>query len=244
MSGDITNLLYSVEESTVDNSVRTLALHLNCKNNNSKLSKILANLFSKNSESYFRKLILMSGDITNLLYSVEESTVDNSVRTLALHLNCNKSNSKLSGESLSHREVFDCLIKENASQIVEQSENANVTYYTNMPRVSGFNIILNDSVFFNGTVFEKLQTGNMKYYVDVLFGMPNNDGSFFLPILKNANQFGCTYDDRFNYTDKTCEFNKTTYFDFFKLTSNALHFNASVFNDTIKKQYYVSNDNS
>uniref|UniRef100_A0A0N4ZWL3 acetylcholinesterase n=1 Tax=Parastrongyloides trichosuri TaxID=131310 RepID=A0A0N4ZWL3_PARTI len=201
-----------------------------------------AHLFSKNSENYFQKLILMSGGITNLLYSERQTIIDTSVRILAQQLNCTSKIKNTTSQSLSHQEVFDCLKNETAHQIVKQSEN--VTYYTNMSSVKGFNIILNDSVFFNGSVFEKLKTGDMKYYVDVLFGMPNNDGSFFLPILKNSNQFGCTYDDRFNYTDKTCEFNKTTYFDFFKLTSNALHFNASVFNNTIKKQYYVSNDNN
>uniref|UniRef100_A0A0N4ZZU1 COesterase domain-containing protein n=1 Tax=Parastrongyloides trichosuri TaxID=131310 RepID=A0A0N4ZZU1_PARTI len=190
------------------------------------------------------KLILMSGGITNLLYSVENSTVDNSVRTLAQQLNCKNNKSNSSNKLLSHQEVFNCLIKKNASQIAEESENANVTYYTNIPSVRGFNIILNDSVFFNGSVFEELKNGNMKYNVDVLFGMPNNDGSFFLPILKNATQFGCTYGNIFNYTNKTCEFNETTYFNFFNFTSNALEFNTSVFNNTIKKQYYVSNDNN
>uniref|UniRef100_A0A0N5A299 COesterase domain-containing protein n=1 Tax=Parastrongyloides trichosuri TaxID=131310 RepID=A0A0N5A299_PARTI len=142
-----------------------------------------AHLFSKNSENYFQKLILMSGSITNLLYSVEESTIDNSVRTLAQLLNCTRI-IKTQGQSLSHQQVFDCLINKTNEEVLKQSEI--VTYYTNMPSLKGFNIILNDSVFFNGSVFEKLKNGNMKYYVDVLFGMPNNDGSFFLPILKNA----------------------------------------------------------
>uniref|UniRef100_A0A0N4Z2X4 Acetylcholinesterase n=1 Tax=Parastrongyloides trichosuri TaxID=131310 RepID=A0A0N4Z2X4_PARTI len=189
-----------------------------------------AHLFSKESEAYFQKLILMSGSINSLLGFINKEFVDGTTRLASLKLNCNKHK---------HKEIFDCMYNKSLTDIVNASEK--VVTKINMPTTMGFNIIPEDQVFFKGSLFDKIKRGDMKYYVDVLFGMPNNSGSFFLPALWGRNHFGCEYSQIFNYTDKTCKLNETNYNDFFKYIKVPLKLNESSVEKM--KNKYKSSDN-
>uniref|UniRef100_A0A0N4ZLT6 COesterase domain-containing protein n=1 Tax=Parastrongyloides trichosuri TaxID=131310 RepID=A0A0N4ZLT6_PARTI len=192
-----------------------------------------AHLFSKNSENYFKKLILMSGSINGLLDVYENTTVDSSTRIAAQQMGCFKQR-----DQANHTYIFSCLLNQTIENITKYSDN--VTYRINMPNTLGFNIILDDTVFFNGTLEEKIQTGNMKYHVDVLFGMPNNGGSFFLPILKNATQFGCTNTNSFNYNNDTCKLSENNYTSFWKYIENPLNLGNQ--SEIVKNIYNSSKD--
>uniref|UniRef100_A0A0N4Z6A0 acetylcholinesterase n=1 Tax=Parastrongyloides trichosuri TaxID=131310 RepID=A0A0N4Z6A0_PARTI len=196
-----------------------------------------AHLFSKESENYFQKLILMSGSINSLLYSMNQGYVDTKTRQTAINLKCYNS---IKMYPKPHKEIFECMLKNETADIVKYSEN--VTFQTNMPSALGFNIILNDTVFFNGTLSNKLKTGDMKYRVDILFGMPNKAGSFFLPILKDAPKYNCSITGLFNYSSETCKMNKTHFETFCKYIKGPLKMD----DNTIKivKDTYLSSNGS
>uniref|UniRef100_A0A0N4ZGY0 COesterase domain-containing protein n=1 Tax=Parastrongyloides trichosuri TaxID=131310 RepID=A0A0N4ZGY0_PARTI len=187
-----------------------------------------AHLFSKNSEKYFQKLILMSGSINNLLAAKEPTYVDSATRIAAQKMRCFNESS-----SAKHKEIFNCLVNRTAEDIMKYSERS--TYQVDMPSILGENIILNDTYFFNGSLYFKLFTGQIKSYVDVLFGMPNKDGSFYLPILKDSEKYGCNYTKIFNYDNNTCNFNYSTYYNFYNLTRVTLQINDTVFSDVVEK---------
>uniref|UniRef100_A0A0N5A4D2 Acetylcholinesterase n=1 Tax=Parastrongyloides trichosuri TaxID=131310 RepID=A0A0N5A4D2_PARTI len=194
-----------------------------------------AHLFSKGSENYFQKLILMSGSINSLLAAKEPSFVDSITRQTALQMDCFKST-----EQKNHKEIFECLIQKNASELMQASEKFSIQ--VDMPTILGENIILNDTYFFNGSLYFKLLTGKIKKNVDVLFGMPIRDGAFYLPILKDSKKYGCVYDKVFSYDENTCQFNASTYYNFYNLTRVTLRLNDSAFDNVINKWYYVTND--
>uniref|UniRef100_A0A0N5A6T1 COesterase domain-containing protein n=1 Tax=Parastrongyloides trichosuri TaxID=131310 RepID=A0A0N5A6T1_PARTI len=104
----------------------------------------------------------MSESINNLLAGKEPSFFDSATRITAIALNCSSST-----QPKNHKKIFECLLNKTAEDIMKYSEQFSLQ--VDMPTILGENIILNDTIFFNGSLYLKFLTGEMKQNVDVLF---------------------------------------------------------------------------
>uniref|UniRef100_A0A0N4ZEB2 Carboxylic ester hydrolase n=1 Tax=Parastrongyloides trichosuri TaxID=131310 RepID=A0A0N4ZEB2_PARTI len=163
-------------------------------------ASVTAHLLSDNSHKYFDKIIADSGAITNVWAIVPQSVALNNSLWLARLAGCHN-------ETNIHK--INKTMKENIIKCM-QSENVNTTFLNDMqfttrdkhqpPFPYTFLPIYNDTVFFNGSIFEKLRNGDVKKNVTSMYGRTSEEGSYFMPFMLGY-EYGCGYNYSFNATD-------------------------------------------
>uniref|UniRef100_A0A0K0FXB7 Acetylcholinesterase n=1 Tax=Strongyloides venezuelensis TaxID=75913 RepID=A0A0K0FXB7_STRVS len=189
-----------------------------------------AHLYAKQSHKYFKRIIAGSGVITNIWARNYPQRVDDSVRIGSFAYGCQRN----------HHDIYECLKKLNDSDLLSISEK--FSKQSDAPFTYGINIVTKDNVFFQGNIEEKIETKNMKTDVDIMIGMTSNEGSFFLPTLKDHELFGCAKNDSilFQYKEKTCKMKKKDFNLFYKYFTNTL--NCNITETEILKRFYYQKD--
>uniref|UniRef100_A0A0N4Z814 Acetylcholinesterase n=1 Tax=Parastrongyloides trichosuri TaxID=131310 RepID=A0A0N4Z814_PARTI len=163
-------------------------------------ASVTAHLLSNNSHKYFDKIIADSGAITNVWAIVPQEMALNNTLWLARLAGChNETNIKKINRTMKEN-IIKCM----------QSDNVNTTFLNDMqfttrdqkqpPFPYTFLPIYNDTVFFNGSIFEKLRNGDVKKNVTSMYGRTSEEGSYFMPFMLGY-EYGCGYNYSFNATD-------------------------------------------
>uniref|UniRef100_A0A0N5BJ62 Acetylcholinesterase n=1 Tax=Strongyloides papillosus TaxID=174720 RepID=A0A0N5BJ62_STREA len=189
-----------------------------------------AHLYAKQSHKYFKRIIAGSGVITNIWARNYPQYVDGNVRIGGLAYGCRGN----------HHDIYECLKKLNESDLLNLNEK--FSKISNAPFTYGFHVVKKENVFFQGDIEEKIGTKDMKTDVDIMIGMTNNEGSFFLPTLKDHELFGCAKKDSklFKYNKNTCKMNKSHYDLFYKYFTNTMECNTTEIE--LLKEYYYKKD--
>uniref|UniRef100_A0A0N4ZJG9 Carboxylic ester hydrolase n=1 Tax=Parastrongyloides trichosuri TaxID=131310 RepID=A0A0N4ZJG9_PARTI len=163
-----------------------------------------AHLLANKSHSYFNKIIVNSGAITNVWATVSQKQALNNTLWLAKLMNCSNINSKVKTQNMT--EVLKCM----------QKENVNLTAMNNIyqfdvrdeeqpPFPYPFLPMYNDTVFFNESIFKRLKYGDVKKNVPAMYGRTAHEGSLFLPFMLGY-EHGCGYNYSLpaNATENKC----------------------------------------
>uniref|UniRef100_A0A0N5A4L0 Acetylcholinesterase n=1 Tax=Parastrongyloides trichosuri TaxID=131310 RepID=A0A0N5A4L0_PARTI len=181
-------------------------------------ASVTAHLLSNNSHQYFKRIIVNSGAITNVWATVPQYVALNNTMWLASIVNCTKDEE---GKNITNdkEKVIECM--QNNVTTDDLNNNQFTTRHTYQPPLPyTFLPIYNDTVFFNDSLFKKLQEGRLKTGYSALYGRVSEEGSYFLPFLLGED-YGCG----FNHTlGSNASINQCTgiwkivlYFSWFKL---------------------------
>uniref|UniRef100_A0A0N4Z824 Acetylcholinesterase n=1 Tax=Parastrongyloides trichosuri TaxID=131310 RepID=A0A0N4Z824_PARTI len=178
-------------------------------------ASVTAHLLSNNSHQYFKRIIVNSGSITNVWATVPPEVAKNNTMWLASIMNCTENeNSSIKNKT----DIIACMQKANETllndnQFTTRDEKQPPLPYTYLP-------ISNDTVFFNGSLFQKLYNGEVKKNYNALYGRVSEEGSYFLPFLLGED-YGCGFNHTLgaNHSSNQCTGikNIVLFFSWFKL---------------------------
>uniref|UniRef100_A0A0N4ZWJ2 Carboxylic ester hydrolase n=1 Tax=Parastrongyloides trichosuri TaxID=131310 RepID=A0A0N4ZWJ2_PARTI len=153
-------------------------------------ASVTAHLLSNKSHPYFDKMIANSGAITNVWATVPSYVALNNTLWLSSIMNCTNATdfSKLTNRNKT--DIIKCMQKANTTllndnQFTTRDKEQPPLPYTFLP-------VYNDTVFFNGSLFERLKEGKIKTNVTKMFGRVSEEGSYFLPFLLGE-KYGCGF---------------------------------------------------
>uniref|UniRef100_A0A0N5B595 Carboxylic ester hydrolase n=1 Tax=Strongyloides papillosus TaxID=174720 RepID=A0A0N5B595_STREA len=176
-------------------------------------ASVTAHLLSKKSHPYFSNVITCSGVITNLWATVTKEIAKNNTLTVANKLDCTGNNT----------EILDCLQKVNATTLMLAS--LNVSHPEQLPLPVSFFPIDTDSVFFNGSVKEKISKLEIKKNADMLIGRTADEATYFMPLF--LDEFGCKFNSSIdaNSRENRCLLNETVFLGVVDMVSKMIDFN-------------------
>uniref|UniRef100_A0A0N4ZKX9 Acetylcholinesterase n=1 Tax=Parastrongyloides trichosuri TaxID=131310 RepID=A0A0N4ZKX9_PARTI len=205
-------------------------------------ASVTAHLLSENSHSYFSKIIVNSGAITNVWATISPRAALNNTLWLASIMNCTEGMNVTNPETLNKTAIILCMQKANSTDL---NDNQFTTRDVEQPPLPYTYLpIYNDTVFFNGSLFEKLKNGKTKKNYSALYGRVSEEGSYFLPFLLGED-YGCG----FNHTlGSDASINQCTgiwrivlYFSWFKLGG---FFNATFWANSLLGTLYTMDTRS
>uniref|UniRef100_A0A0K0DWP7 Acetylcholinesterase n=1 Tax=Strongyloides stercoralis TaxID=6248 RepID=A0A0K0DWP7_STRER len=158
-----------------------------------------AHLYSEESSKYFNNIYLSSGSIRNMWAFQSKELIEQTTRKIALLLNC-------TGDV---NTIYECL--KTVSPLELEVKTVEALRGGNLPFKYGINIIETDSLFFNGSLIEKIKHNKMKKRFSIVIGKSINEGSFHLSQFIDSSEFGCKnvyHENNDEFTSDTCKMNQ------------------------------------
>uniref|UniRef100_A0A0N5C137 Carboxylic ester hydrolase n=1 Tax=Strongyloides papillosus TaxID=174720 RepID=A0A0N5C137_STREA len=178
-------------------------------------ASVTAHLLSEGSHPYFSKVIVSSGVISNLWATVTEEIAKENTISVSKLLGCKGDDS----------EVLQCLQKVDATTLLLTS--LSVSHPKQLPLHIPFFPIDKDTVFFKGSVGEKLKNWDIKSDADMLIGRTADEATYFMPLL--LEKYGCKFDPskKVNSIVNQCLLDDRIFAGVIQMISNMTGFNES-----------------
>uniref|UniRef100_A0A0N5CHH2 Carboxylic ester hydrolase n=1 Tax=Strongyloides papillosus TaxID=174720 RepID=A0A0N5CHH2_STREA len=174
-------------------------------------TSVTAHLFSNNSNGLFNRAVVASGAITNIWQTNSRIMAIRFTLEVAKLLNCTeeiKLGEVENGEEESERKInstkiIECLQNKTANEILTvvygvynetihgTYNQTNGTYSIAAPEIYPFVPIDNDTVFFNGSLWDKYNRSEVNKNVDIIFGRTQDELTYLMPFM--LQHMNCTF---------------------------------------------------